>query len=142
MNSLLGLSLPSFSNPTTGSHLLYIPSVLLHFRFISSPLSCLFTTNISIISTVHVHSHSICPPRSLKPHLRPQRPPHFQPPLKISSLLTAPFPKFRIRYHVRVRPPSQFHFSPKACPPSSSIASVYTLSTIFSIAPSRQRPPG
>lgn len=39
------------------SHITYISSLVLHFRFVSFPLSCLVTTNISLISTVHSHSN-------------------------------------------------------------------------------------
>lgn len=74
-----------------------------------SPLSCLPTTTTLLISTVHVHSHPICPPSSLRLPLQPQRPLHFQPPPKISFHQTVRFPRFRIPYHVCVGPPSQFH---------------------------------
>ena len=108
MNWSPGVSLPSFSNSTTRLILLIfrlLPSISPSSR-LSFP-SCLPTTTNTPISTVHVHSHPICPPPSLRPLLQPPRPLHFQPPSKISFHLTVRFPRFRTLYRVRVGPPSR-----------------------------------
>lgn len=101
MNRRLGMSLSAFSNPTTRSSSLYSTCCPSFPLYLVSPLLPLYpTSNTSLISTVHVHSHPICLPRSLRPLLQPSRPLRPQPLFKISFHPTARFPRFRIRYHV------------------------------------------
>ena len=107
------MSLPSSSNSTTPLSSLYSTCCPLSP---SSRLPSCLPTAVSLISTVHVQSHPVCPPPSLSPLPQPLRLPHFQPPFKISFRPTLRFPTFRIRYHVRVRPPSRSHLCPSYRP--------------------------